>query len=117
MKTPQSEHELKYESIAQQIGVVRLQAILTDGTYTVGFSKRTTYKAFPVPHIMADMLEQDEHLNNVSLARWDAQHDRVRGLLKGTGIKSWSLSDTVCVLKHVAKFHYAEHGKEVPNEN
>lgn len=102
-----TDHEQKYEAIAQQIGVDKLRAILETGTYSPQFSTKV-YKAFPVPSEMVKLIEADKHLNNVPLYRWDAQHNRVWGLLKGTGIKSWALCDTVCVLKHIAKFHYSE---------
>lgn len=45
-------------------------------------------------------LETDEHLNNIPLSRWDARDSFVR--LYAGGLY-WSLSDTVCCLKAMAK--------------
>ena len=103
-----TEHETHYEAIAQQIGIDKLRAILENGLYDGIFRKSKPIKAFPTPEKMAELARADKHLNNWPLAHWDAQHNAVLALLKGTGIKSWPLSDTVCTLKHVAKFHYSE---------
>ena len=103
-----TEHETKYEAIAQQIGIDKLRAILENGTHTgmYGRERYKSFKSFPAPAEMARLAAEDEHLNNVQLGKWDAQDSEVRRLLKRTGIKTWALSDTVCTLKHVAKFHY-----------
>ena len=45
----------------------------------------------------------DEHLNDLPLARWDSYDPLVRGLAVQHGMRSWSLSDTVCVLKAYAR--------------
>lgn len=45
---------------------------------------------------------QDEHLNDIPLALWDQQDYIVRPLAARHRIP-WSLSDTVCVLKAVAR--------------
>jgi hypothetical protein len=44
---------------------------------------------------------KDDHLNCIQLQYWDAQHSLVHGLIRGK-VLSWSLSDTVCVLKALA---------------
>lgn len=103
-----TEHETKFEAIAQEIGIDKLRAVLETGTYGGIFRKSKPVKAFPAPAKMAELAQADPHLNNWPLAHWDAQDSTVRGLLEGTGIKSWSLANTVCTLKHVAKFHYTE---------
>ena len=41
-------------------------------------------------------------LNSIPLHKWDACDYSVRRLAALAGIKSWSLADTVCTLKHVA---------------
>lgn len=49
----------------------------------------------------------DPHLNDITLATWDRQDYVVRGLAGRRGL-AWSLSDTVCVLKAVARKAAAE---------
>ena len=44
----------------------------------------------------------NKHLNNIKLQRWDRMHSRVSGLARAAGLRSWSLSDTTCVLKNYA---------------
>jgi hypothetical protein len=45
----------------------------------------------------------DEHLNDIPLMLWDRQDPIVRRLAVQRGMRSWSLSDTVCVLKAFAR--------------
>jgi hypothetical protein len=45
----------------------------------------------------------DEHLNDIPLALWDRQDPIIRSMAGRHGMRAWSLSDTVCVLKAVAK--------------
>jgi hypothetical protein len=61
-----------------------------------------------------ELIAEDEHLNNVSLHKWDAQDLYVRqlarevgGLAQITGSGGWSLSDSVCVLKETARRYAA----------
>lgn len=116
-----TEHETKYEKLAQFIGVESLKSIVH------GFGIE--------PKRWAELLAEDEHLNNVQLAKWDARDGQVRSLVAGaigrarqqmggfepgfqgtfhvphnpSGFKfSWSLGETVCLLKHVARFHVAK---------
>lgn len=42
----------------------------------------------------------DEHFNDIPLAKWDNRHPTISQ--KAAGL-SWSMSDTVCVLKAVAR--------------
>jgi hypothetical protein len=42
----------------------------------------------------------DPHLNTIPLYQWDTSAAAIR-------VPSLSLSEKVCVLKHVAKWHYA----------
>jgi hypothetical protein len=44
----------------------------------------------------------DEHLNDIPLMLWDRRDPIVRLLAVQRGMRSWSLSDTVCVLKAFA---------------
>lgn len=45
----------------------------------------------------------DPHLNDIPLQLWDRMDYLVRRLAVQHGMRSWSLSDTVCVLKAFAK--------------
>lgn len=84
-------HHLKFSNFARLIGVRHLAALV------------------PVdrPRILKALAEGDSWLNTIPLARWDGGHWSVRAALGSTGIKSWSLSESVCVLKHVAVHHVA----------
>ena len=54
---------------------------------------------FPLERIKAS---KDEHLNDLPLRAWDRQDSAVRTLAYRKGL-SWSLNDTVCVLKTLAR--------------
>lgn len=45
----------------------------------------------------------DPHLNDISLYLWDRKDQIVRYKAVQAGMRAWSLSDTVCVLKNFAK--------------
>jgi hypothetical protein len=51
---------------------------------------------------IASALLTDPHLNNIALRRWDAMHAVVAPQAGRHGL-SWSLSDTVCCLKELAR--------------
>ena len=55
----------------------------------------------PIQEIQLALLK-DEHLNSIPLPLWDNMDSIVRKLAYAKGLP-WSLSDTVCVLKEVAK--------------
>lgn len=46
---------------------------------------------------------QDPHLNDIPLHLWDRQDPIVRHKAASAGMRSWSLCDTVCVLKAYAR--------------
>ena len=46
----------------------------------------------------------DPHLNNIPLHMWDRKDSVVRQKAVKAGMRSWSLSDTVCVLKNYARW-------------
>ena len=48
------------------------------------------------------LLSTDPHMNDLSLSRWDGQHIFVSRYVYKK-IRSWSLSETVCVLKAMAR--------------
>lgn len=52
--------------------------------------------------IEAAKKSKDKHLNDVALIIWDRQHPWVSTRASSKGI-AWSLSDTVCCLKTLAK--------------
>ncbi len=114
-----TEHDLKYEALAQRMGIKGLVKCLHDFD-------------LPTPTAMWELVQADIHLNNVPLVMWD----RAAGVLHlqpqptcprcgqkiprpaGEGYKlnrefpfsgefaRLSLAERVCVLKHVARFHY-----------
>ncbi len=55
----------------------------------------------PVP-IETIKRSKDPHLNDIRLGKWDARDVYVRPLAYAKGLP-WSLSDTVCCLKAVAR--------------
>lgn len=48
-------------------------------------------------------LEFDKHLNNIRLPRWDSQDTSISKKATQAGLSSWSLCETVCVLKEWAR--------------
>lgn len=96
-------HEEKYEVLAQRIGVDKLRRILPSTP----------------ERIRAALAAGDEHLNTIPLPAWDL----AAGLLNPNRVHAeacrlhfrdpWlpavtsglSLSERVCILKHVAAFH------------
>ena len=92
-------HEEKYEAFAQALGIPALKAL-------VGRLGR----ADDFRHA----LEIDPHLNSIPLHRWDLYHMDTRFLYDAARREGrcqepggWSMANSVCVLKHVAKFHVA----------
>ena len=84
-----TEHEKKYNEIIQKIGIENL------------------IKLMPIDQeTMKLKFQKDENLNNVPLYLWDKQDFHVRPLIVKAGLQSWSLSQTVCLLKHVAQFYF-----------
>ncbi|MCJ7609763.1 hypothetical protein MUP00_08875, partial [Candidatus Bathyarchaeota archaeon] len=74
----------KCEALAQQIGVDLLRDLVPAS-----------------PELVRKALEQgDKYLNTIPLRKWDAATTAIEGC-------DLSLSDKVCALKHVAKWHYA----------
>ena len=45
----------------------------------------------------------DPHFNDIPLQIWDGNHELVRGKANRAGILGWSLSDSVCCLKTLAR--------------
>jgi hypothetical protein len=75
-------------------------------------SLRATLPLQTTPEKWRALIAEDEHLNNVSLRKWDQLDPYVRGLVRQTdaaervaitGSNGWSLSDSVCVLKTAAR--------------
>jgi hypothetical protein len=115
-----TDHEKKYEELAQKIGIQDLIDTLRCHN-------------FPKPEEMRDLANADPHLNNIPLSKWDRAAGRIiyaSRTCKCCGTKlppsspnsfalnfsepfvpkvanGLSLAERVCVLKHVAVFHYA----------
>lgn len=62
---------------------------------------------------LRERLAQDKHLNNVPLPLWDRRDPQMRVLAVRAGFRSWSLCETVCVLKEVATQMAEEDGDAV----
>lgn len=100
-----SPHEQKYDDLAQWLGVNLLQML-------VPFSQEKVDYA---------LTNRDECLNTLPLVCWDRKHIPVFRLVrtaihrdtamgKGNKVAGWSLANSVCVLKHVARFYPREEG-------
>ncbi len=48
------------------------------------------------------LLSTDSHMNDLSLSKWDAQHNGISRIAYSK-IRVWSLSETVCCLKAMAQ--------------
>lgn len=78
------EHAKKYEELAKQIGVEFLKKLIP---------------ASP-EKIRKALSSGDKHLNTIPLRKWDTAGLSILN-------KGLSMSEKVCVLKHVATWHYA----------
>lgn len=93
-------HALNYDAKAQALGIGALKHLVSRVA-----SKEDIERAIDAG---------DEPLNTIQLAKWDAQHQSVCRLYsqaKAAGFAEpggWSLCNTVCVLKHVARYYVAE---------
>lgn len=84
-----NEHFEKYEAMAQAIGIDKLVNMVP---FTQG-------------EVRTALANGDTHLNSLPLRKWDAMHMWVR-MSAAPHYRTWPLSYTVCVLKHVAEHHY-----------
>lgn len=84
----QRDHFAKYENLAQMIGVTAIMRMLRDH----GITAARVQEAYAV----------DRHLNSIPLGEWDGLHQ-----ILGRGRRNWSLSQSVCLAKHVARHHLA----------
>jgi hypothetical protein len=87
------EHFEKYDPIANKLGIGRLQVLIV--------------RHIALPSRIIEAVKSDRHLNNIPLHKWDRQDLNVRMLAKHAGFKAWSLCETVCVLKLVARHYIA----------
>ena len=86
------EHYEKYEKIAQALGIKLIQPFLAPHT----------------PAKLRECYAKDRHLNNIPLAWWDTGHTLMSDLYRISEYREtggWSLSNSVCTLKHVAIYH------------
>ena len=94
--TGKATHQQYYMGLASIIGIDTLRSILPS---TIE-ARRAAFES------------GDYHLNKIPLQSWDNRHESVMSLLHGrggqlkqiNGTGGWSLSDTVCTLKAVARF-------------
>ncbi|WP_078598589.1 hypothetical protein [Evansella clarkii] len=52
---------------------------------------------------LRDALEEDPHLNTISIKKWDDMHNIFRPYFHRIGVNTLSLSNTVCTLKQAAR--------------
>lgn len=45
----------------------------------------------------------DPHFNDIPLSRWDDNHYRIMSAARNRGRSSWSMSDSVCIAKAIAR--------------
>jgi len=83
---PYSDHYKKYDKLSKQIGIERLKRIMP-----------------ATPEEIKQAFQEDEYLNNVSLGRWDRAAASVSIFVRYLNL---SLSERVCILKHVARYYY-----------
>lgn len=63
--------------------------------------------------VLAKAMKQDEHLNNIPLAKWDRLGRTMRSELNRIGINSYSLSDLVCTLKQAARMTVEQYNQQM----
>ncbi len=81
-------HEAKYNALANALGRERLRGLIP----------------FTPEQVQAAIDSGDEHLNTLPLHKWDRMHPTVFMMAReAQEITSWSLDDTVCTLKHLAR--------------
>jgi hypothetical protein len=107
------EHYVKYEELAQKLGVDGLKQLV--GSVVVSHLKELRKPMPPTALYVIEHLREahaaDRHLNTIPLRLWDAQHSlvqmRLHSHMRWRGVRrlGWALCETVCVLKHVAKHH------------
>jgi hypothetical protein len=88
------EHFEKYRVQAERLGVDALKSIVLIIT-----NEWEIKKALEIPN------DKGWALNAIPLHLWDRCHGHVVTLLRQKGGGVWSLSDTVCTLKHVAIYY------------
>lgn len=54
------------------------------------------------------LADGDDDLNTIPLRHWDQNHGSVKLLARRSGYKSWPLSYSVCLLKHVARTYFVK---------
>jgi len=86
-------HFEKYDNYAHRLGLASLRSLVV--ARKAGF--------------LNALAAGDHALNTIPLAWWDSMDPIVRRFAREAGIRSWSLGDTVCTLKHVAR-HYVAGG-------
>lgn len=97
-KRQKRDHFEKYNALAEKLGISALTRLV--------LARVASRDRILEAHKL------DEHLNTIQLKNWDLLDGNVWALAKAAGIKAWSLCETTCVLKVVARHHIA--GIEAP---
>lgn len=90
------EHYVKYELYARRLGLTALERIVQQ---SIADAETIRY------HLEEYGVKHGQSLNSIPLSSWDRCHELMLNLLRHAGGGFWSLSYTVCTLKHVA-LHY-----------
>ena len=91
------EHYVKYELYARRLGLTPLEQIVQ------GITDAETIRY----HLKEYGAKHGQSLNSIPLTSWDRRHEMLLNLLRHAGGGFWSLSYTVCTLKHVALYYVA----------
>jgi hypothetical protein len=73
--------------------------------FYLNLAKKINININDIP-VSIDILKEshDSYFNDIPLILWDRQDYIIRSKAYKSGIKAWSLSDTVCCLKAYARF-------------
>lgn len=85
VKNTSREHYEKYENLVSKLG------IKAESDEFMGHNKQ----------YWTDQFERDQSLNRHHLSHFDSQDYWVRNAAYRSGLKSWSLCESVCCLKHI----------------
>ncbi len=91
MTSSKRKHYEKYRDLAHRLSLPAIRSILPERN----------------PEKLRDLIELDEHLNNIPLRKWDNLHPIISRWARENDEHFWSLCYTVCVAKWVATYDVA----------
>jgi len=87
----EQEHYKKFKRLARALGLKTLLAFLDSANISA--------------ELIHTCLVTDKYLNNIPLKNWERIHPSVQALAYATLHRAWTLPDSICVMKHVARYH------------